>query len=107
MPYVGEARDGLPNHPVPQKARRAMTNLGTRLKTSSSGHPPQVGTMFPALMQHSQASYTHKHMYLNPLEQINMFSMAKEKEVRVRVILQFDLIRLDICQYLIYILQNK
>ena len=81
--YVGEARDGLPNHPVPQKARRAMTNLRTRLKTSSSGHPPQVGTMFPALMHHSQASYTHKHMYLNPLEQINMFSMAKEKEVRV------------------------
>ena len=85
MPYVGEARDGLPNHPVPQKARRAMTNLRTRLKTSSSGHPPQVGTMFPALMHHSQASYTHKHMYLNPWEQINVFSMAKEKEVRVRI----------------------
>ena len=62
MPYVGEARDGLPNHPVPQKARRTMTNLRTRLKTSSSGHPPQVGTMFSGLKHHSQASYTHKHI---------------------------------------------
>ena len=60
MPYVGEARDGLPNHPVPQKARRTMTNLRTRLKTSSSGHPPQVGTMFPALKNHSQAPYEKK-----------------------------------------------
>ena len=35
MSYVDEDRDGLPNNPVPQKARRTMTNLRTRLKTSS------------------------------------------------------------------------
>ena len=64
MSYVGEAHDGLPNHPVPQKARGTMTNLRTRLKkTSSSGHPLQIGTMFPALKHHSQAPCTYQHIY--------------------------------------------
>ena len=76
MSYVGEARDGLPNHPVPQKARRTMTNLRTRLKTSSSGHPPQVGTMFPALKHHSQAPCTHKHESKNICSNVNTSYMG-------------------------------